>query len=59
MEVKAVLSGKNKNLSVYGGKYNPTFSNCQNLINLKQDGKLRNYILYLLEKFPLDKRGNS
>ncbi|WP_267256545.1 hypothetical protein [Coxiella endosymbiont of Ornithodoros maritimus] len=59
MEVKAVLSSRNKSLSVYVGKYNPKFSNCANLINLKQDGKLRNYPLYLLEKFPLDKRGNS
>ncbi|WP_032075128.1 hypothetical protein [Coxiella burnetii] len=59
MEVKADASSKIKSLSVYGDKYNPTFLNGANLINLKQYGKLRNYPLYLLEKFPLDKRGNS
>ncbi|WP_423063095.1 DUF4143 domain-containing protein [Candidiatus Paracoxiella cheracis] len=59
LEIKANSSTKKKSLLIYDKKYNPEFLNRASLLNLKQDGKLRNYPLYLLEKIPLtthDKR---
>lgn len=53
LEIKANLSSKKKSLLVYDNKYNPSVINRANLLNLKQDGKVCNYPLYLLEKFPL------
>ena len=53
LEVKAGLSNKKKSLLSYDQKYSPTLINRANVMNLKRDGKLCNYPLYLLEKFPL------
>ena len=52
LEIKAGTSTKKKSLLVYDKKYYPDVINRSGLMNLKQDGKLRNYPLYLLEKFP-------
>ncbi len=53
MEVKAGISAHKKSLSVYDQKYQPVVLNRANLSNLKQDGKVCNYPLYLLERFPI------
>ncbi len=54
LEIKSGMSNKKKSLLVYDQKYQPTILNRASLMNLKQDGKIRNYPLYLLERFPLE-----
>lgn len=53
LEIKSGVSNKKKSLLVYDDRYQPAALNRASLLNLKQDGKLCNYPLYLLEKFPL------
>lgn len=52
LEIKAGHSTKKKSMMIYDEKYHPAHLNRASLMNLKKDGKLRNYPLYLLEKFP-------
>lgn len=52
LEVKAGTSTKKKSLLVYQEKYNPTIVSRTTLMNLKQDGKVINYPLYLISRFP-------
>lgn len=53
LEIKSGTSTKQKSLMVYDNQYQPNILNRAGLLNLKKDGKLCNYPLYLLEKFPL------
>ena len=52
LEVKSGTSTKKKSLMAYNERYHPEHLNRASLMNLKQDGKLRNYPLYLLGRFP-------
>jgi predicted AAA+ superfamily ATPase len=54
LEIKAGTSNKKKSLLVYDNKYQPTQLNRGSLLNLRRDGRLNNYPLYLLEKFPFN-----
>lgn len=53
LEIKSGTSTKKKSLLVYDEKYQPEILNRAGLLNLKKDGKLCNYPLYLLERFPI------
>ncbi|OGT49115.1 MAG: hypothetical protein A3E82_04880 [Gammaproteobacteria bacterium RIFCSPHIGHO2_12_FULL_38_11] len=53
LEVKAGVSAHKKSLMVYDQKHQPDMLNRANLLNLKQDGRVRNFPLYLLERFPI------
>lgn len=53
LEVKAGTSNKKKSLLVYDEKYHPSLLNRASLMNLKKDGKVCNYPLYLIERFPI------
>jgi len=48
LEVKAGKSAKKKSLLVYGDKYSPSTLTRSTLMNLKHDGNLINYPLYLV-----------
>ena len=48
LEVKAGVSSKKKSLLVYGEKYKPPKLARATLMNLKQDGMIYNYPLYLM-----------
>ena len=48
LEVKAGTSDKKKSLLSYANKYNPSTLLRSSLMNLKHDGKLSNYPLYLI-----------
>ena len=50
LEVKAGESQKKKSLLVYNEKYNPSKLIRTSLMNLKQDGAIYNYPLYLVSK---------
>ena len=52
LEVKAGTSNKKKSLLVYGEKYHPTALYRATLMNLKKDGLIGNYPLYLIGRFP-------
>ena len=53
LEVKAGISTHKKSLLVYGEKYKPKILSRTTLMNLKKDGKLCNYPLYIVSLFPL------
>lgn len=53
LEIKSGASTKKKSLMVYDKQYQPDILNRAGLLNLKKDGKVCNYPLYLLERFPL------
>ncbi len=53
IETKAGTSSKKKSLLVYINKYQPKHAVRTSPMNLKCDGNITNYPLYLLEKFPL------
>jgi predicted AAA+ superfamily ATPase len=53
LEVKAGTSKKKKSLLVYDQKYTPSQLVRASLMNLKHDGNLYNYPLYLISRFPL------
>lgn len=52
LEVKAGNSQKKKSLLVYGEKYSPAHLSRTSLMNLKHDGNIFNYPLYLISHFP-------
>ena len=51
LEIKAGTSDKKKSLLSYANKYNPPALLRSSLMNLKHDGKLSNYPLYLIGAF--------
>ena len=53
LEVKAGVSSKKKSLLVFGQKYKDAVLSRATLMNLKKDGKIANYPLYLVSRFPL------
>ncbi len=53
LEVKAGQSRHKKSLMVYDQRYQPMVLSRATSMNLKQDGKLINYPLYLISQFPL------
>ena len=53
LEVKAGSSQKKKSLLVYGEKYSPSKLVRATAMNLKHDGDIYNYPLYLISQFPL------
>jgi len=53
LEVKAGASQKKKSLLVYNQKYAPSKLIRASTMNLKQDGSIYNYPLYLISRFPL------
>jgi len=53
LEVKAGISTKKKSLLVYGDRYPQSLLSRSTGMNLKCDGKIHNYPLYLIERFPL------
>lgn len=52
LEVKSNVSKRKKSLLVYGGKYKPPILSRASLLNLKLDGSVCNYPLYLVALFP-------
>jgi uncharacterized protein len=52
LEVKAGTSKRKKSLAVYGEKYNPRILSRTTLRNFRIDGKIINYPLYMISKFP-------
>jgi uncharacterized protein len=52
LEVKSGHSTKKKSLLVYDEKYHPSILSRSTLMNLKKDGRVCNYPLYLLGRFP-------
>jgi predicted AAA+ superfamily ATPase len=54
LEVKAGFSKKKKSLQIYAEKYHPAVMARTSLMNLKKDGDLFNYPLYMMERFPLE-----
>jgi hypothetical protein len=52
LEVKASMSAHKKSLLVYDEKYHPQTLSRATLMNLKKDGKICNYPLYLVSLFP-------
>lgn len=55
LEVKAGSSQKKKSLLIYNQKYSPSQVIRATTMNLKHDGDIYNYPLYLVSRFPLDK----
>jgi len=51
LEVKAGISRKKKSLLVYGNKYGPSKLIRTTLMNLKHDGNIYNFPLYLISSF--------
>ena len=54
LEVKSGTSTKKKSLLVYQEKYHPSALSRSSLMNLKRDGKVCNYPLYFISRFPLE-----
>jgi hypothetical protein len=57
LEVKSGASHKHKSLLVYKKKYSPAQLIRATTMNLKHDGDIYNYPLYLISRFPLGKSG--
>lgn len=53
LEVKAGPSQKKKSLIVYNQKYSPSKLFRSSIMNLKHDGNIYNYPLYLISKIPI------
>ena len=53
LEVKAGANQKKKSLLVYGERHPDAILSRTTLLNLKQDGKIHNYPLYLVSRLPL------
>ena len=54
IEVKAGVNQKKKSLLVYNQKYAPSKLFRASAMNLKHDGDIYNYPLYLISRFPLN-----
>lgn len=55
LEVKAGVSTKKKSLLIYQEKYHPPALSRSTAMNLKKDGVLCNYPLYLIGRFPMER----
>ncbi len=53
IETKSGKSSKKKSLLVYMNNYKPDITVRASPMNLKQDGNISNYPIYLLERFPI------
>lgn len=53
LEVKSNVSVRSKSLKIYAEKYNPEWILRASMLNLKQDGKMVNIPLYLIEQIPM------
>lgn len=53
VEVKSGTSSKKKSLKVYDEYYHPAELYRVSPMNLRRDGRLCNYPLYLIERYPL------
>lgn len=53
LEIKSGTSAKKKSLLVYQEKYHPSVISRSTLMNLKKDGKICNYPLYFISRFPM------
>ena len=53
LEVKAGVSTKKKSLLEYGNRYPEATLSRSTLMNFKQDGRIRNYPLYAVSRFPI------
>ena len=58
LEVKAGTSAHKKSLLVYSEKYQPKVISRATLMNLKKDGMVYNYPLYIVSLFPLKTDGS-
>jgi hypothetical protein len=54
LEIKSGTSAKKKSLLVYQEKYHPSVISRSTLMNLKKDGKVCNYPLYFISRFPME-----
>ncbi|MFH1842951.1 MAG: AAA family ATPase [bacterium] len=54
LEVKAGINPRSKSLRTYGEKFAPPVLSRTSLLNLRCDGEIANYPLYLVDRFPLD-----
>ena len=52
LEAKAGVNPRSKSLKSYDNRFSPPVLSRATLLNLKQDGKIRNYPLYALALFP-------
>jgi len=52
LEVKAGVSRRKKSLLSYDNKYAPALLGRSSLMNLAKNGKIANYPLYLIHRFP-------
>ncbi len=53
LEVKSGICSKKKSLKIFGEKYNKSILSRATLMNFKHDGKINNYPLYAISKFPI------
>lgn len=53
LEVKAGISRQKKSLKVYGQKYKNSILSMATVRNFKHDGKIHNYPLYAVSRFPI------
>lgn len=53
LEVKAGIDKRKKSLLVYDQKYSPPVLSRASLMNLRRDGRVCNYPLYAVKKFPM------
>lgn len=53
LEVKSGKTSRKKSLLVYGDKYGASLARCSPM-NLKRDGRITNYPLYLASRFPME-----
>jgi len=54
LEVKAGISRQKKSLKVYGQKYKDSILSMATVRNFKHDGRIRNYPLYAVSRFPIN-----
>ena len=52
LEVKSGICSKKKSLKIFGEKYKKSILSRATLMNFKHDGKINNYPLYAVSKFP-------
>ncbi|MCK4523704.1 DUF4143 domain-containing protein, partial [candidate division WOR-3 bacterium] len=52
LEVKSGICSKKKSLKIFGEKYRTSILSRATLMNFKHDGKINNYPLYAVSKFP-------
>ena len=52
LEVKAGINPRSRSLSSYDRQFEPLWLSRTTLLNLKHDGRIRNYPLYALGLFP-------